>query len=195
MKFRNHVEQELKLKRQARQEEAIAQVQPPRPVLVFRSAGWAVMQAFYCVGFQKLQNGIGFLRRDQKEDLNKCNFEKGLVEDVPDDSHEEPPVPAGLGGDIRKVASTKQNVSISEMFSPDRVCARCELHGLVPGSSFDLHTGFDLGRYAVQREVEKAIDEEYSNLLIGSPPCTKFSPSKLGEGKATHRAAARAIRG
>ena len=66
-------------------------------------------------------------------------------------------------------------VNICEIFSPERVCARCELHGLVPGSSFDVHTGYDLGRYAVQREFEKAIDEEDPDFLIGSPPCTKFS--------------------
>ena len=76
-------------------------------------------------------------------------------------------------GDISKVS--KMKASITEMFSPSRVCARCEQHGLVPGSSFDLRTGHDLSRYSVQREVEKAIDEEDPDLLIGSPPCTKFS--------------------
>ena len=53
--------------------------------------------------------------------------------------------------------------------------ARCERHGLVPGLSFDLQTGYDLSRYSVQREVEKKIDEVDPDLLIGSPPCTKFS--------------------
>ena len=109
----------------------------------------------------------GFCRHHQHEDFQKVTLKQGFGE--------EPPVPSDPSGDISKVASTKQTVRISEIFSPDRVCARCELHGLVPGSSFDLHTGFDLGRYAVQREVEKAIAEEDPDLLIGSPPCTKFS--------------------
>ena len=79
-------------------------------------------------------------------------------------------------GDISKVSKAKK-ASITEIFSPSRVCARCEQHGLVPGSSFDLHTGHDLSRYSVQREVEKAIDEEDPDLLIGSPlaPSSRFS--------------------
>ena len=66
-------------------------------------------------------------------------------------------------------------MSICEVFSPERVCARFERHGLVPGSSFDLRNGFDLRRYPIQRQVESIIEQEDPDLVIGSPPCTKFS--------------------
>ena len=71
--------------------------------------------------------------------------------------------------------SSSGSVSISEVSSPARICLKCERHGLVAGSSFDLHTGYDLSKYSVQKEVEAIIEKEQPKLLVGSPPCTKFS--------------------
>ena len=55
------------------------------------------------------------------------------------------------------------------------MCNKCSSYGLVAGSSFDLHIRYDLSKYKVQKEVEAMIDAEKPMLLIGSPPCTKFS--------------------
>ena len=85
-------------------------------------------------------------------------------------NHEQPP-PVVLSA----LRAPPGSADICEVFSPERVCARCTRHGLVAGSSFDLHTGYDLSKYKVQREVEAKIDAEQPELLIGSPPCTKFS--------------------
>ena len=106
-----------------------------------------------------------------------------------------PPSSDAPVGEIENVSKKpKQKVSIREIFSPERVCKRCGQHGLAPGSSFDLHTGYDLGRYAVQQEVEKVIDEEDPDLLIGSPPCTKFSIlQNLVRAKRPHGTTARTV--
>ena len=78
-------------------------------------------------------------------------------------------------GVLSTAVSSSGSVSISEVFSPARICLKCERHGLVAGSSLDLHTGYDLSKYKVQKEVEAIIEKEQPMLLVGSPPCTKFS--------------------
>ena len=46
---------------------------------------------------------------------------------------------------------------------------------MVSGSSFDLHTGYNLSKYKVQKKAGAMIDAENPMVLIGFPPCTKFS--------------------
>ena len=65
--------------------------------------------------------------------------------------------------------------NITEVFSPARVARARKRFGLVPGESFDLRTGYDLSDKDAQQYVRQRIDQSDSELLIASPPCTKFS--------------------
>ena len=64
---------------------------------------------------------------------------------------------------------------ITEVFSPARVTRACRQFGLVPGELFELRTGYDLSDKDVQQYVRQRIDQSDPELLIVSPPCTKFS--------------------
>ena len=64
---------------------------------------------------------------------------------------------------------------ITEVFSPKRVTRACKRYGLIPGESFDLRTGYDLSDSDVQQYVRQRIEQSDPELLIASPPCTKFS--------------------
>ena len=66
-------------------------------------------------------------------------------------------------------------VDVMEVFSPERVGEMAECHGLVQGAAFDLQNGWDLNDKKQQKEVERQIELEKPTLLIGSPPCVRFS--------------------
>ena len=66
-------------------------------------------------------------------------------------------------------------MDITEVYSPERVVQVCHKYKLVKGDSFDLRTGFDLSDPSVQRKVSRRIIETDAELVILSPPCTKFS--------------------
>ena len=51
----------------------------------------------------------------------------------------------------------------------------CRKHGLVKGDSFDLRTGYDLSSETVQRQGLRQIESTTAQLIICTPPCTKFS--------------------
>ena len=66
-------------------------------------------------------------------------------------------------------------VDVMEVFSPERVGEMAECHGLVQGAAFDLQNGWDLNDEKQRLKMEKILDEQKPTLLIGSPPCVKFS--------------------
>ena len=66
-------------------------------------------------------------------------------------------------------------VDVMEVFSPERVGKVAEYHGLVQGAAFDLQNGWDLNDETQRQKMEKILDEQKPTLLIGSPPCVKFS--------------------
>ena len=73
------------------------------------------------------------------------------------------------------VAACRLGVDIMEIYSPERINQICVKFGLLPGSSLDLTTGWDLSRRDDQEAAwQKMVDDE-PGVLIGSPPCTRFS--------------------
>lgn len=66
-------------------------------------------------------------------------------------------------------------VDVMEIYSQPRVSARASRHGLKPGGSLDLSTGWDLSRPDHQAKALKLIRELRPALVILSPPCTAFS--------------------
>ena len=77
--------------------------------------------------------------------------------------------------DRKIISSILRGVDITEVYSPQRVVDVCHKYQLIKGDSFDLRTGFDLSDPAVQKQVSKRIGETNAELVILSPPCTKFS--------------------
>ncbi len=69
----------------------------------------------------------------------------------------------------------KGESDIMEVFSPERIGIKAGDHGIVQGSAFDLQNGWDLNDKKQQKEVERQIELEKPTLLIGSPPCVRFS--------------------
>jgi len=61
---------------------------------------------------------------------------------------------------------------VAELFSPPRVVAEAERLHRGSGKSYDLLTGYDLGKRAVQEQVSKELARDRPQLLGASPPCT-----------------------
>ena len=74
---------------------------------------------------------------------------------------------------IKEKSAAKTDVM--EVFSPERIGKMAEKHALVQGQAFDLQNGWDLNDPEHQRELERIQDEQKPSILIGSPPCTRFS--------------------
>ena len=77
----------------------------------------------------------------------------------------------------------RKGADICELFSPPRVCQEAVSRGLVPGWSLDLTTTdpmtgqkWDLSQVSVQNRVRQLIRDIKPFCVIGSPPCTCFSP-------------------
>ena len=76
-----------------------------------------------------------------------------------------------LTGDFGR--STRSDVS--EIFSPGRFSEMCGVFDLLPGSAFDLRSGFDLTTASGQEECWRQLVREQPEVVIGSPPCAAFS--------------------
>ena len=76
---------------------------------------------------------------------------------------------------VLSVGVVEDQTDIMELFSPERVGKMGAKYNLVQGSAFDITHGWDLGNPKAQREMEKIFEKEKPMLLIGSPPCTRFS--------------------
>ena len=66
-------------------------------------------------------------------------------------------------------------VDITEVYSPPRMEEACSNIGPIGGSSLDRRTGWVFRKPAHRAAATWLIKEEAPRLLIGSPPCTKFS--------------------
>jgi len=73
------------------------------------------------------------------------------------------------------LALTAVRVDVSEVFSPPRFTSKATAFNLVPGTAYDLRTGFNLSDPVVQRQVWKDLDEQKPLLVVGSPECAPFS--------------------
>ena len=77
---------------------------------------------------------------------------------------------------------------VCEVFSPPRMCAAANRHGLRGGWSIDMaisdpNTGrkYDLRNSKDQGEVKRLIRRDCPTVLVVSPPCTAFSIANQGE--------------
>jgi len=101
-------------------------------------------------------------------------FIEGAVKDVfafnrVDVSHEEVK-------SITKLSLELGTVDVAEIYNPERFTERCNDLGLRPGFAMDLETGWDLRDPEQVKELMWMLKEEDPIVLIGSPPCTWFSP-------------------
>ena len=64
---------------------------------------------------------------------------------------------------------------VSEVYSEPRVTARCDKHGLRPGTAMDLATGFNFSEKKDQQRAWKILQKETPHLVMLSPPCTARS--------------------
>ena len=67
------------------------------------------------------------------------------------------------------------DVDVMEIYSQPRVSARAKLHGLTPGGSLDLSTGWDFSKPSQQAKALRLVRELRPALVVLSPPCTAFS--------------------
>ena len=70
----------------------------------------------------------------------------------------------------------KSGEMVSEVFSPPRVVEQAARHGLTPGKSYDLVTGWDLSDPVQVKAMWKQLHEDRPLLIVLSPPCAAFSP-------------------
>ena len=68
-----------------------------------------------------------------------------------------------------------RGVDIMEVFSLARVTRVCARYRLTLGCALDLRTGTNLATPEGRREALRALKRDDPNLVILSPPCTKFS--------------------
>ena len=66
-------------------------------------------------------------------------------------------------------------VDVTEVYSEPRVTARCDKHGLRPGTAMDLATGFTFSEKKDQQRAWKILRKETPHLVMLSPPCTARS--------------------
>ena len=65
-------------------------------------------------------------------------------------------------------------VDLAEVFG-DRFTEKAKVLQLIPGTAFDLRTGWDLSTDNGRNECWKQLHLELPELVIGSPPCRAFS--------------------
>ena len=66
-------------------------------------------------------------------------------------------------------------VDVSEIFSPGRFAEVASAFDLVPGTAFDIRTGWDLATPAGRGECWRTLLKEMPEVVIGSPVCSPFS--------------------
>ena len=79
---------------------------------------------------------------------------------------------------------------VAELFSPGRFAEKASAFALVPGSEFDLRTGWDLASEAGRQDCWRTLHAELPELVVGSPPCTAFSTLQFLSGNSARRRAA-----
>ena len=77
------------------------------------------------------------------------------------------------------IGKALQGSDVLELYSPVRVNAVAAKFGLVPGMSLDLTNGFDLDEKKDQDKAWEVIRRTKPTLVIGSPPCTYVSSSRV----------------
>ena len=64
---------------------------------------------------------------------------------------------------------------MAEIFNPNRFGRKAKLFDLLPGTAFDLRTGWDLGSKSGRAECWARLLDEEPEFIVGSPPCGQFS--------------------
>ena len=77
------------------------------------------------------------------------------------------------------IGKALQGSDVLELDSPDGVKAVAAKFGLVPGMSLDLTNGYDFDEKKDQDPVWEFIRRTQPTVVIGSPPCTHFSSSRV----------------
>ena len=77
--------------------------------------------------------------------------------------------------DRKILAGILLGVVITEVYSPESVARKSVEFGLVAGSSVDLTNGWESTRAGHGRAAWIQVGKDDPYLLVGSPPCTRFS--------------------
>ena len=74
-----------------------------------------------------------------------------------------------------KISQSIASVDISELFNPERFTSKASPFKLIPGTAFDICTGWDLSTEAGRAACWTQLELEMPTVVIGSPPCGPFS--------------------
>ena len=77
---------------------------------------------------------------------------------------------------LKDVASACFSVDVSEIYSPPRVTTEAKRQHLKAGGAYDLKTGYNLRMTKDLQRMWSELHADDPELLLGSPPCTPFSP-------------------
>ena len=94
---------------------------------------------------------------------------------VADDAPMDPRTTDGGDAEMLMINAMSRGSDLIEVYSPERVAKVCVKYGLMATGSFDLRTGWDFTKKEDQDRALCKIRTDKPNLVIGSPPCTKFS--------------------
>jgi hypothetical protein len=91
--------------------------------------------------------------------------------------------PMDVSAEVEEIAAVTQDLAaidadvtdLAELFNPNRFGSVAGAFRLVPGTAFDLRTGWDLATPAGRQRCWEALHEELPELVVGSPPCASFS--------------------
>ena len=73
------------------------------------------------------------------------------------------------------------SVDVAELFCPGRFTDEAKTFGLIPGTAFDLRTGWDADDPQQVRKLWLTLEQERPRLIIGSPKCTPFQRPAVHE--------------
>ena len=76
---------------------------------------------------------------------------------------------------LLQLGSIDDQTDVAELFCPGRFAEKASAFHLVPGTAFDLRTGWDLATASGRQECWRRLHLEMPVLIVGSPPCDPFS--------------------
>ena len=72
-------------------------------------------------------------------------------------------------------AGVKSKADVTELFGPGRFTSEAIAFKLLPGTAFDLRTGWDLSQERDQQRCWQQLHAELPEFIVGSPMCAPFS--------------------
>ena len=106
--------------------------------------------------------------------IEVCFRSKALEEQMQPDEKE-----AALGRKVKKrlmrsMECFMKKAAVTEVYSPPRMAEEATAQHLQPGSSIDIHTGWDLSQPAQAKKMWQTLEAEDPDLVVLSPPCKAF---------------------